>query len=202
MRLSDADQDRIGAAIEAAERRTSGEIVCVVAHSSSDYLLYPVAWSVVSALATPWLLLAFTHLSIQRILLAQLIVFIVAYLILSVPAIRAHLVPHAVRRTEAHRAAMEQFFIRGLHRTRNRAAVLIFVSLEEHYARIVADEGIAGKVDPRIWQGAVEAVLGGARADRLADGFIEAIDLCARVLADHFPPQSQQDLLPNRIFLI
>ncbi|ACB97037.1 TPM domain-containing protein [Beijerinckia indica] len=202
MELSEADQDRISAAIKAAERKTSGEIVCVLARSSSDYMLYPVAWAVVLALVSPWLLLAFTQFPVQRILLIQLALFIVSFLLLSAPSLRAILVPRGVRRTEAHRAAMEQFMIRGLHRTENRAAVLIFVSLAEHYARIVADDGIASKVDQKIWQGAVDAVLAGARSDRLADGFVEAIEQCGAVQAVHFPPHVQQDVLPNRIFVI
>lgn len=36
--LSHEDRRRIGAAIKAAEAQTSGEIVCVLAEASSDYM--------------------------------------------------------------------------------------------------------------------------------------------------------------------
>jgi hypothetical protein len=49
---------------------------------------------------------------------------------------------------------------------------VIFVSLAEHYARIIADEGIARKVHQPEWQAAIEA-LDGAYARRSdAAGFI------------------------------
>jgi hypothetical protein len=72
----------------------------------------------------------------------QILVFAVAVLILSWPPLRMALVSPAVRRARAHRAAIEQFFARGLTLTRDRSGVLIFVSLAERSARIIADEGL------------------------------------------------------------
>ena len=42
--------------------------------------------------------------------------------------------------------------------------MLIFVSLAEHYARIVADDGIASKVHQSVWQDAIDALLERASA--------------------------------------
>ena len=93
----------------------------------------------------PWPLIYFTQWSVQRIFLLQLVVFIVAGLVFSWRPLRLALVPRAVRRARAHRAAIEQFFVRRVGHTANRTGVLIFVSLAEHYARIIADDGIAAK---------------------------------------------------------
>ena len=60
--------------------------------------------------------------------------------------VRVALMPRAARRAVAHRAAMEQFRIRGIARKKDRTGILIFVSLAERYARIVADDGIAARV--------------------------------------------------------
>ena len=54
---------------------------------------------------------------------------------------------------------MEQFAIRGIARKKDRSGILIFVSLAEHYARIIADEGIAARVPQSEWQGAVDALV-------------------------------------------
>lgn len=43
MMISDADKQRIIEAIREAERKTSGEIFCVVARKTSDYRLIPFA---------------------------------------------------------------------------------------------------------------------------------------------------------------
>src|SRR5262249_56588653 len=61
-------------------RRTCGQIVCVLAHASSAYAHVPILWASVLALFAPWPLIYFTQWSVQRIFLAQLIVFLVAAL--------------------------------------------------------------------------------------------------------------------------
>jgi putative membrane protein len=203
MVLSKEDQARISAAIRAAEARTEGEIVCVLAKSSSDYAIYPLAWSALTAMIAPWILVALTAYSVERILLIQLILFLGLYVLFSVPALHRLLVPRSVQRTSAHRAAMEQFMIRGMTRKANRAGILIFVSLSEHYARIVADQGISAKVDQAIWRGAIDALISHMREDRIADGFIAALEQCADVLAEHFPAgATRSNDLPDRIYLI
>ncbi len=201
--LSQDDQRRISEAIRAAEANTAGEIVCVLARASSNYMTYATAWSALLALIAPWILIALTNLSVREIFLAQIVLFVVLFLILSESSLGRILVPHRARRAEAHRAAMEQFMIRGMARKKNRAGVLIFVSLAEQYARIVADDGIASKVDQSVWQDAIDTLLSCAGEGEIAEGFVIAVEKCGRVLAEHFPPEpGGEDQLPDRIYLI
>jgi putative membrane protein len=203
MILSLEDQHRVGDAIKAAEARTSGEIVCVLARASSDYSSYALAAAALGALVSPWLLVAATPLSTHRILLIQLAVFAVLFLVLSAGSLRQYLVPRQVQRSAAHRAAMEQFMIRGISRKANRAGILIFVSLAEHYARIVADDGIASRVSQSVWQDAIDDLLERVAYGEIADGFIIAVERCGEVLAEHFPPgMGDEDQLPDRIYVI
>ncbi|SFK04774.1 TPM domain-containing protein [Methylocapsa palsarum] len=203
MILSAEEQHRIGDAIKAAETRTSGEIVCVLARASSNYASYALAASALGALVSPWLLVAATHLSTHRILLIQLAVFAALFLLFSAGSLRRFVVPRRVQRSEAHEAALEQFMIRGMSRKANRAGILIFVSLAEHYARIVADDGIASKVDRAVWQAAVDALLERIVFGEIADGFVVAVERCGEVLAEHFPPvEGDEDQLPDRIYVI
>jgi putative membrane protein len=202
MPISKEDHAAIAAAIRAAEQRTSGQIVCVLMRSSSEYFYVPLLWAALLALLTPWLLIVLTQWSVQRIFLVQIVVFAVAVLVLSLPRLRIALVPRAVRRARAHRAAVEQFFARGLTMTRDRTGVLIFVSLAERYARIIADEGIAAKVSNRDWQQAIDALTAHMRDGRIAQGFLAAIERCGTVLAAHAPPTDAGDELPDRIYVM
>jgi putative membrane protein len=203
MAISADDQKRIADAIHAAERQTSGEIVCVLARRSSDYTAIAVIWAALIALAAPWPMIALTQMAVDRIFAAQIAIFFVLLLVgLSLPALRLRLVPPPVARAHAHVAAMEQFMIRGLGRKKNAAAVLIFVSLAERYVRIIADERIA-EVPQSEWQAAVDALIPHMRDRRIADGFVVAIERCGAVLAQHFPPRpDDEDELPDRIYLI
>jgi putative membrane protein len=202
MRFTKDDHDAVSAAIRDAEQRTCGQLVCVLAHSSSDYGLVPIMWATVLALLTPWPLIYFTELSVQRIFSVQLVVFIVAGLVFSWMPLRFLLIPRAVLRARAHRAALEQFVVRGVTRTKNRTGVLIFVSLAEHYARIIADQGIAEKVHAAEWQGAIDELVAHMREGRVAAGFCAAIERCGAVLAAHAPPDNSPNELPDRLYVM
>jgi putative membrane protein len=202
MQLSHEDHAAISAAIGDAEKRTSGQIVCVLAHASSDYAYVPILWASMLALVVPWPLIYLTPWSVQKIFLLQLAVFLVAGLIFSWMPLRFALVPAAVRRARAHQAALEQFMIRRISHTRNRTGILIFVSAAEHYARIIADEGIAAKVQHAEWQAAIDALIGHIRDGRVVEGFTAAIARCGAVLAAHAPPDGAGNELPDRLYVI
>jgi putative membrane protein len=200
--ITPQDHDTIADAIHAAEQRTSGQIVCVLAHASDGYAHVPLIWASFLALLVPWPLIYLTGWSVQRIFLCQLVVFIVAVAVFWWWPIRLALVPRTVKRIRAHRAAIEQFFIRRVGQTANRCGVLIFVSLAEHYVRIVADDGIAAKVGTAEWQSTVDALIGHLRDGRITEGFVAAIERCGAVLAEHAPPDGSSNALPDRLYIM
>jgi putative membrane protein len=203
MSISKEERDRIANAIRSAEARTSGEIVCVLARTSTHATALPIILAAAAALATPWLLMVFTALTVQRILSVQVVVFLVLLILLCLPSIRVALMPRKMRRAVAHQMAMEQFISRGIAGNKDRAGILIFVSLAERYARIIADDEIAARVPQSAWQGAVDALIAHTRDGRIADGFIAAIDTCGDELAKHFPRAAgSRNELPDRIYVI
>lgn len=203
MEITQADHDRIAAAIRAAEARTSGEITVVVAQASSGYSAFAFAWATLGALAVPWILLVASELSAHRIYVAQLAVFVALFALFSIPAARRAVVPRRVRRATAHRAAMEQFVLRGVTRTRDRTGVLIYCSIAEHYVRIVADDGVAERVDKARWQAAVDLLVACAREGRVIDGCVAAVEACGDILAAHLPG-SPDDVneTPDRLYIV
>jgi putative membrane protein len=202
MSLSKEDHHRIASAIRSAEARTSGEIVCVLAQTSSHATGLPIFIATIAALATPWLLTLFTSMTVYRILLLQITVFLTLLVLLCLPRVRVALMTHRARRAFAYRVAMEQFVSRGLARNKNQPGILIFVSLAERYARIIASDEIAARVPQTRWQAAVDALIAHTRNGRIADGFIAAIELCGDELAEHFPDTDATRNLPDRIHLI
>jgi len=92
--------------------------------------------------------------------------------------------------------------LRRIANTNNRCGVLIFVSLAEHYARIIADDGIAQKVSNAEWQAAIDALTPHMRDGRIAAGFIAAIERCGSVLAAHAPPDVSANTLPDRLYVM
>jgi len=144
--MSDDDRERVAAAIAAAERNTSGEIVAVIAADSGSYLHTPFLWAALAALAVPWPLIHWTWWPIQHIYLLQIGVFAVLCVLLMYEPLRLALVPRSVKHARAHRRAVEQFLVQNLHTTQGRTGVLIFVSSAERFAETLADAAIHQKV--------------------------------------------------------
>ena len=201
--VKEADMRRVVDAIRAAEAQTAGEIFCVITHASSSYRLVPVAWAALVALLIPLPLIYFTRWPAGAIYLVQLGAFIVTAAILSVPAVRFRIVPKQAKHRRAHAEAVRQFLAQGLHLTERRTGVLIFASVAEHYAEIVADSGINAKVRPTDWEAAVTAMIAAIKDGRPADGFVAAVERCGALLAQHFPPGAiNRDELPNKLVVM
>jgi putative membrane protein len=201
--MSPGEEQRVGDAIAAAERETAGEIVAVIAAESSSYLYAPVLWAALIALLVPWPLIYFTWLSVYWIYLIQLAVFAGAAALLLPRQVRFLLVPGPVKRARAHRRAVEQFLAQNLHTTAGRTGVLIFVSVAERYAEILADSGINALVPKGEWQAIVDDLVRQIGVGQPADGFISAITAVGVHLARHFPPGSaDRNELPDHLIIL
>ena len=201
--FSDPERERISAAISAAERNTSGEIVAVVTEASDQYHYVPFLWAALVALIVPWPLIHFTWIAVQWIYLIQLLVFLALLTLLWPKRMRTLLVPRSVRNAHAHRRATEQFLVQNLHTTTGRTGVLLFVSVAERHAEILADTGIDAKVAPGTWQSIVDTLTREISDGRAADAFVHAIEQTGHHLSTHFPPgSSDPDELPNHLIVL
>lgn len=197
------EERRIAEAIADAERSTSGEIVAVIASESDSYLYAPFLWASLIALLVPWPFIHFTWWSVHWIYALQLLVFVALVAIMLPQPVRRWLVPRRVQRLRAHRRAVEQFLVQNLHTTSGRTGVLIFVSVAERYAEVLADVGIDTKVPPGTWQGIVDDLTAKISAGQSADGFVAAITTAGQHLATHFPPgKLDPNQLPNHLIVL
>ena len=163
----------------------------------------PYLWAALAALLVPVPLVFLTWWPIQWIYLLQLLVFVFIVALLWPRSMRLALVPAAVKRERAHARAVEQFLVQNLHTTSGRTGVLIFVSVAERHAEILADAGIHLKVADGTWQTIVDAMTAKIGAGETADGFVTAIAGVGALLAQHFPPGSHDPhILPNHLIVL
>lgn len=201
--FSSDDEKRISEAITLAENMTAGEIVAVVAREAETYLYAPFLIASLVALLVPWPFVYLTWHTVQWIYLVQLLVFAAVVAFFMETSRRLWLVPRSVKRMHAHRRAVEQFMVQNLRTTEGRTGVLIFVSLAERYAEIVAERQINHAVPDGAWQAIVDRMTDELSAGRPADAFVHAIEACGEHLAKHFPPGSaNKNELPNHLIVL
>jgi putative membrane protein len=88
-------------------------------------------------------------------------------------------------------------------KTRGRTGVLIYLSLEERRAEIVADRAIAEKVEPECWGEAMAVLVDEVKQGRPGLGLALAVEKVGAVLAPILPPTlGNPDELPNRLIML
>lgn len=198
------DHQRVADAIARAEAGTRAEIVVVVAHSSSTYADYWLGLAGVLALSAPLPLIWFTHLSAQRIYLAELLVFLLVLALFAYLPARVVLAPKSERRRRAARAANDQFVIRSVSRTRGRNGVLLYVSAAERCALVLPDVAVADRIAESAWREAIDRLCESARRGDLIAGCVAAVESCGEALAREFPrgPDDPEDERPNALYVV
>jgi putative membrane protein len=201
--ISSDEQARLASVIGDVEDETSGEIVLVIAEQAGYYRAVPLLWAMLAALVTPWPLIWFTDIGTSRIVLIQLAVALALSLLLSWPKLRFALVPRSIKHAQAHEAASREFLRRGMTRTREKTGVLIYLALAEHHAEILADTGVADRVDPGTWVGIIADLTAAIGNGRMIEGLEQAIRRTGTILAEHAPPRLDDvDELPNKVILL
>ncbi len=205
-RLNKAERQQVSDAIRRVEAKTRGEIVTVIARASGNYYYYPTLWAAVLAILSPVALIALPALtpawalSMLGFVELQLLVFTLLAIVLRWTPIKRRLVPRDQQRLYCARRAREQFLAQGLHRTQDRAGVLLYVSLDEHHVELLADTGIHARVAEGTWDRIVRDFTIRVKDDRVCEGFVEAIDAVGTELKRHFPADgANPNELPDRL---
>jgi putative membrane protein len=220
MQFSDADRKQVSAAIAAAEATSNGEIVAVATPLSDPYHDVALHWAVAvpdpgsrlgsvgpgrAAMvvrpdpggwhAEPTLGQLLTFLMVIAVLK-----FTVALLILKWMPLRLALTPGATKHRRVRRRAVTVFRAAAEKRTVGRTGILIYLSMGERRAEIVADEAILKVTDDHTWGEAMAALLEHVREGRPGEGICAAIERVGGVLAEHFP-RSEGDIneIPDKL---
>jgi uncharacterized membrane protein len=99
--------------------------------------------------------------------------------------------------------ALALFADHGVWDTEENCGVLIYVNLAEHKVDIVADRGIARKIDEATWQAICRAMTANFAQGKFHDGTLEAIGQVNALLRQHFPDDgAAQNQLPDQPLML
>ena len=221
--LDQSAQDIVSAAVTEAELHTSGEIVPVLADRSDGYTDVALLWAVAVSFTAMALVTAFpehftgvadrvlgrwSHVWTPGELLTLvtgvgLIKFLGMWAIQAWQPLKFALIPKPVKVARVRDAAIRHFKVGADRRTHGRTGVLLYLSMREHRAEIVADEAIATKVDAEVWGKAMADMLAEIAKGNIAEGLAAGIRDVGEVLSEHFP-RAEDDVneLPDRLILV
>jgi putative membrane protein len=186
-RLSASDRQRIRDAAAAAEARCQIHISVAIVNASDRYALYPLVWGALAALmAGAIVALLLPQVGGREVFAIEAGMFVVVSLLLDWRPLRVRLVPARVRHSRASQLAHREFAARILANRRERGAVLVFLSLGERYAEVLADAQAHAAAGDAVWAHTVTGLVAAAKSPRMAGGVISAIeDLSSALTVKH-----------------
>jgi putative membrane protein len=194
--FTDDDLRKIHDAVQAAERRTRGEIVPMVVPSSARYSDARYLAGLAASLLTLTVLLTWElgwgqHIwHLQRpawIVLSVVLAYALGYWAGSFPPCIRFFMSRERMAFKVRRRAELAFYEHGLHKTREGTGILIMASLLERRVQVLADKAINERVPPDTWDNLVQELIQGIRDGRPTEAFCHAIERCGDLLAQHFP---------------
>lgn len=223
MPLDQSAQDIVTAAVAEAEAKTSGEILTVLADRSDGYTDVALLWAVALSFTAMALVTAFpetftgladgllrrwSHVWTPGELLTLvtgigLLVFLAAWALQGWQRLKFALIPAPVKLARVREAAIRHFKVGAERRTHGRTGVLLYLSMREHRAEIVADEAIASLVDAEVWGQAMADMLAEIRKGHVGEGLAAGVRDVGEVLARHFPRGAEDvNELPDRLIVV
>ncbi len=207
--FSDADLERIRAAVQTAESQTSGEVVPYIVERSDDYDEAELRSALLLGLLPLTVVLAmrvFTDRWIEydamELAVATLVCTAIGWVAgRYIPPLKRLLAGNALMNRRAEQRAEEAFLSEEVFNTRGRTGILLFVSVFEHRVLVVGDSGINAKVKKADWDGVVHAVTQGIKSGRKVEGMIEGLTMCGELLKKHGVARQSDDIneLPNTL---
>jgi putative membrane protein len=220
LKMNEADHALVTAAVAKAEDRSDGEIVTIVAARSDAYhdvglhyavltmLLVPAVWGFLPQSVIDWaiaLLFGWNYQLTRGMLMALLFIkltgaFLVVRYALAYMPLRMALTPGSTKTRRVRRRAIEMFKVGAERRTTGRTGILLYLSLLERRAEIVADEAIHSRVGPEVWGEAMAVLIDNVKAGRPGEGMAQAVERIGAVLAECLPKTIEDtNELPDRL---
>jgi putative membrane protein len=212
--LTEEDLKKISAAVMAAELKTGGEIVPMVAADSDDYpevpwrcgfILVSLLWMTLTVLSlagvnlTPAALFRLwdtgdnplTGSPVVFVTLLSALVYLAGFFLSFLSPVRRLFVTRKRSAGEVRQAAMEAFLDSNVHVTKGHTGILIYLSLFERRVEIIADQGIHKALpDPDVWNEITAELVASIRAKKQAEGLIRAVERCGALLSGAVPREA------------
>jgi len=218
--LSDADHNLVSKAVSDAEKTTDGEIVTIAATQSNDYsdiaLIYAAIISFIAMSFTAFFPAIYLEILSYVIdswdseigygefawLITSIgaLKFLGVWLIMQWRPLLFLLIPKWIKAQRVRARAVDLFRVGTESKTAGKTGILIYLSMAEHRAEIVADGAITSKVGAEKWGDAMAALIRNVKNGDAGKGMAEAVEQIGVILTEHFPKsENNPNELPDKL---
>lgn len=200
--FSKSDLERISQVITEAEKKTSAEIIPMVARRSA-----PIGQAQTSLFLFTF---AMGLLLMMTLLLADVVdtedhflmymvpaLFIGSYglsfLLVNVDALSRIFIHKRDLYFEVCERAELEFYRRHFDHTKSKSAVLIYISLFERRAVVIADPQLASLFPAETWAIVVRELVQKTKQSHVTDGLIHAIEKASAILSEKLPSKGKRE---------
>ncbi len=215
--FTEENQRRITEAVEKAESRTSAELIPVVATASGRYDRAEDIvglWVGLGALAVTWLLVQGVEAgpwgeprptlglpSVVGLVLGGWVVGVVLAHLL--PGLRRLFIPRGEEEAEVARAARQAFFDRRVHHTEGSTGLLLYVSLFEQRAVLLADAQVLEKLGQEKLDALCAGLVAELKKGAYVDGLCGTLESAGVALGEVLPRRAEdRNELPNTLAVV
>ena len=171
--------------LENLEKSSLVQMVTIVTQKSSNYKLASCMIAIFSTFLISFLLVINDYFSALELLQIQLLIFTGIYIVLErFKKTFIQILPKFYKHKIASQYAHNQFNI-------SKQKIMFFISLEEKYVEIFADEEISKVIPNNHWQNIVDEFLTKIKENQFENGYLEAVKACNLILAKEFPKESK-----------
>ena len=201
--VTESNLVKISDAVAAAEVRTTAEIVPMVVRSS--IVVGHVPWLLFFiTLPIAWVLLPYVVHGVWGEIFTVVVAAIAAVGLKDLPFIQRWLTPDNDECLSVMRRAQLEFHRAGLRATTGHTGVLIFVSMLERKAIVLADTSVSQKFTDDAWKDVLSKLLSRVKHGDFSGGMIEAVGHLGGLLESQFPAvagDANPNELPNTLII-
>ena len=218
LKIDEKAKSQIDDAIKNVEMKTSGEIAVAIAPESDSYSFYELLFGVFVGAITFTVLVMFSNQIIPALekhfwempkwffaAFAGMIGFFVIPLVFcltNIPFLDRLIIPSSVKREAVETNAESIFFRAGINKTKEASGILIYVSYLEQSVRILADFGIASKIEGSVWNQIAKELAKNLKSNT-TDAICKAVEECGKILEANFPAKDENpDEISNELIIV
>lgn len=218
LKIDEKAKSQIDDAIKNVEMKTSGEIAVAIAPESDSYSFYELFFGVIIGAVTFTALILLSNQIIPAlekhfwempkwffaVFSGMISFFVIAliFIVTNIPLIDRKIIPLSAKNEAVEAKAESTFFRAGINKTKEASGILIYISYLEQKVRILADFGIASKIEVSAWNQIAKDLAANLKSNA-TEAICNAVKECGKILEENFPAKEENpDEISNELIIL